>query len=234
MIPPAAQPASDLGAAGRRRAQLLRSGAQPVHGAGAAAAPPLSIADVHALRRNRSTPARAALAAKFGRQYDSLIEGETRSLAESILRLLTRDLAKSVRQALAEAVAASPNLPHGVVTQMARDAIEVARPLLERSPVLSDEDLAEIVRTHAVPYALAVAGREHLSEYLSDVVAVAGDAEVVARLAGNAGAKIAPETLTRMAEDYRHDRSVQDRLVRRPALPDDLVDRMVNSCVSGA
>jgi uncharacterized protein (DUF2336 family) len=110
---------------------------------------------------------------------------------------------------------------------MAHDDIEVAGPVLERSPALSDEDLAEIVRTHAMQYALAIAGREHLTEYLCDVVADTGEAEVVARLAGNAGAKISLKTLTRLADDYRDDRDVQDRLVRRPALPYELVDRMV-------
>ena len=33
-------------------------------------------------------------------------------------------------------------------------------PILERSPVLSDEDLVRVVRTNAMQYALAVAGRE--------------------------------------------------------------------------
>jgi uncharacterized protein (DUF2336 family) len=232
MTAPAAQPASAPAAPGRRRAQLLRGGAQPVRSNPAAVqatspVQPLSIADVHELRNNPSAGARTVLAAKFGRQYDSLVQGETRSLAESVLHLLVKDLEKSVRQTLAETLAASPNLPHEVAARLAHDDIEVARPVLEHSPVLSDEDLGEIVRTHAMQYALAVAGRQHLSEYLSDVVAEAGDAEVVARLAGNAGAEISSGTLTRLAEDYRDDREVQDRLVRRPALPYELVDRMV-------
>jgi uncharacterized protein (DUF2336 family) len=229
MTAPAAQPASDLGAPGRRRAQLLRGGATPGPSGAQVAAPAqlLSIADVHELRSNPSAGARAALAAKFGRQYDSLVEGETRPLAESVLHLLVKDLEKSVRQTLAETLASSPNLPHDIATRMARDDIEVARSVLERSPVLSDEDLSEIVRTHAMQYAFAVAGRQHLSEYLSDVVAEAGDAEVITRLVGNAGARISLETLTRMADDYRDDRGIQDRLVRRPALPFELVDRMV-------
>ena len=229
MTAPAAQAASDPSALGRRRAQLLQGGAQPVQGGAASAAPAqaLSLADVQELRGNPSTGARATLAAKFGRQYDSLIESETKSLAESVLLLLVRDLEKSVRQALAETVAASPHLPHDVAMRMARDEIEVARLVLERSPVLGDEDLAEIVRTHAMQYAFAVAGREHLSEYLSDIVAEAGDAEVIARLVGNGGAQISLGTLTRLADDYRDDRGIQDRLVRRPALPYELVDRMV-------
>jgi uncharacterized protein (DUF2336 family) len=209
--------------AGRRRAQLIESGAR------AAGAQALSLADVHALKDDPSPASRAALAAKFGRQYDHLVEGDTRPLAEAVLELLVRDLEKNVRQALAEAVAASASLPHGVATRLARDELDVARPLLERSPVLSDEDLAEIVRTHAMQYALAVAGREHLSEWLSDVLADTNEPEVVATLTGNPGAKLSVATLRRIADDYRGDRAIQDRLIRRPALPYELVDQLVSA-----
>lgn len=209
-------------ATGRRRAQLVQGIARP-----APAEPRLSPADVQALRSDSSPEARATLAAKFGRQYDSLAEGETRSLAEAVLQLLVRDLELKVRQTLAEALAASPKLPAEVASRLAHDDIDVARPVLEQSPVLSDAELAEIVRTHAMQYALAVAGREHLSELLSDALAEAGDAEVVARLVGNAGAQISLATLRRVAADYREDAGVQERLIRRPALPYELVDHLV-------
>ena len=195
MTPPTAQPASNARTpgelAGRRRAQLLQGDPRAIAGAAPSAGVGhrLSVADVHELRSNPSVGARAALAAKFGRQYDSLVEAETRPLAEAVLQLLVKDLEKSVRQTLAETLAASPHLPHEVATRLARDDIDVARPVLERSPVLSDEDLVEIVRTHTMQYALAVAGREHLSEYLSGSLAETGAAEVVARLIGNAGCR---------------------------------------------
>ncbi len=231
MTPPAAQPASDVSApreiSGRRRARLLQGGAQAVQDTTPSAG--LSLADVEQLRSNPSAAARAELAAKFGRQYDSLVGGETRSLADSVLDLLVKDLEKNVRQSLAETLAASPNLPPEVATRMAHDDIEVARPMLERSPVLTDEVLAEIVRTHAMQYALAVAGRERLSESLSDTLFGTAHAEVVRRLAGNPGAQISTATLTRMAEDYRDDEGVQQRLVRRPVLPYELVDEMVGA-----
>jgi uncharacterized protein (DUF2336 family) len=209
--------------AGRRRAQLVENGAR------AANVHALSLADVRALEGDSSPASRAALAAKFGRQYDHLVEGDTRPLAEAVLELLVRDVAKNVRQALAEAVSASANLPHSVATRLARDDFEVARPILQCSPVLSDDDLSEIVRTHAMQYALAVAGREHLSELLSDLLADTNEPEVVAALAGNPGAQISAATLRRIANDYRDDRAIQDRLIRRPALPYELVDQLVSA-----
>ena len=42
--------------------------------------------------------------------------------------------------------------------RLARDEVEVAIPILERSPVLSEAVLTDIVRTNAMQYALAVAG----------------------------------------------------------------------------
>jgi uncharacterized protein (DUF2336 family) len=209
--------------AGRRRAQLIESGAR------AASVQALSLADVHALKDDPSPASRAALAAKFGRQYDHLVEGDTRPLAEAVLELLVRDHEKQVRQALAEAVAASANLPHSVATRLAGDELEVARPLLARSPLLGDADLAEIVRTHAMPYALAVAGREHLSEALSDLLVDTNEPEVIAALTGSPSAQLSVATLRRIADDYRGERIIQDRLVRRPALPYEVVDQLVGA-----
>ena len=228
MSAPAGPSASDVGpsgmVAGRRRAQLVSG-----HALDAPAEPRLSLADVEALRGNPSPDARVALAAKFGRQYDGLLDGQTRSLADAVLALLVNDLEKRVRQTLAEALAASPNLPCHVARQLARDDIDVARPLLEQSPVLSDEELGEIVRTHAMQYALAVTGREHLSELLSEVLVATGEAEVVSRLLDNRGAEISVNALRRVAEGYRAERSVRDRLIRRPALPYELIELLVGA-----
>jgi uncharacterized protein (DUF2336 family) len=105
----------------------------------------------------------------------------------------------------------------------------VARPLLARSPVLGDADLAEIVRTHAMPYALAVAGREHLSEALSDLLVDTNEPEVIAAVTGSPSAQLSVATLRRIANDYRGERIIQDRLVRRPALPYEVVDRLVGA-----
>ena len=205
----ASESASPRSMPGRRRAQLVQGTTSPSDGRR------LSLADVQALQADPSTENRVALAAKFGRQYDQLVSGETRPLANAVLELLVRDVERKVRQALAEAIAGSPNLPFKVAVDLARDEIDVARPILERSPVLSDADLADIVRSHAIRYALAVAGRERLSEHLSDLLADTGEPQVVARLVGNVGAQLSAATLSRITEDHSDDCDVQDRLIRR-------------------
>jgi uncharacterized protein (DUF2336 family) len=186
----------------------------------------LGRADVERLRTG-TVEARTYLAIRFGRQYDELTSSGTRALADAVLELLVRDVAKVVRQALAEEVAASPNLPWEIANTLARDDIDVARPILEASPVLADKDLIDIVRTHALQYALAVAGRERLSPEVAETLVEVGSVEVIRRLAGNSGADFSEKTVRQILADHFDDGEVRDRLVRRPALPYELVQRLV-------
>jgi uncharacterized protein (DUF2336 family) len=138
-----------------------------------------------------------------------------------------KDAEPKVRQALAEGVAASPNLPHEVAVRLASDDLEVSRPVLEQSPVLSDADLAQIVRTQGAPQALAVAGRGRLSEALSDLLVDTNEPGVAAALIGNRGAALSSATFARLEETHRNDPVIRDGLMRRPDLPYAMVDRLL-------
>lgn len=208
-------------AGGRRREALLR------HHADREREQRLSAEDVAVLQRDRSPQARAQVAAKFGRQFDELCGAADQAVATAVLELLVRDLEVEVRQALASTVAGSANLPPPVARRLAGDAIEVAEPILRRSPVLSDEDLVRVVRTNAMQYALAVAGRERLSTLVSDALVDTGSAEVVARLVENTGASISQSTMQRVIADFRGDEQVHARLIRRPELPFELVEQLI-------
>ncbi len=206
---------------GRRREALLR------HHVDKERDQRLGPADVATLQRDRSPEARAQVAAKFGRQFDEICSGNGRALADAVLELLVRDLAMEVRQALASTVAASAQLPVDIARQLAGDQIGVAGPLLERSPVLGDEDLVRVVRTNAMQYALAVAGRERLSELVSEALVETGHEEVVTRLIGNGGARLSQSTLQRVIQDFSGSEQVHARVVRRPELPHEVVEQLI-------
>jgi uncharacterized protein (DUF2336 family) len=205
----------------RRRAGLLQRGSE--------VAERLAAKDVITLQQDPSAANRALVARKFGAQYDELAEHAPRDLVKALLNLLVGDVETQVRHSLALAVASSDQLPVAVASRLARDRIEVAQPVLEQSPLLDDAELIEIVRTNAMQYALAVAGRERVSEQLADALVDSGKQPVVARLVGNVGAALSTKTLQRVMEDWRGDRQVQDRLVRRPALPFEMIEHMVGA-----
>jgi uncharacterized protein (DUF2336 family) len=138
-----------------------------------------------------------------------------------------RDLAAKVRQALAAAVADSTHLPPQAARQLAGDEIEIARPVLERSPVLTDEDLVRVVRTNAMQYALAVAGRARVPKTVSEALVATGHEPVVARLVDDAGAKLSRSTLQRVVEDFRGSEQIHARVIRRPELPYEVVEQLI-------
>lgn len=208
--------------AGRRRAALLAAGER------VAEEQRLGLADVERLARERSAAARSEIARKLGAQFDELARSDSSELAKSVLLLLVRDVAREVRKALAEAVATSESLPAEVASRLARDEIEIARPILENSPVLSDAELIDIIRTNSVQYALAVAGRERLSEALCDALVDTGHERVVARVVEHQRAELSKRTLKRILEEFRDSRDVTERLVRRPELPYELVSELVS------
>ncbi|HMR30922.1 MAG TPA: DUF2336 domain-containing protein [Geminicoccaceae bacterium] len=212
--------ASVMAAGGQRRQAMLQRGGQVAPRAG------LGMADVLTLQQDRSPQARAAVARKFGEQFDALSATHA-ELAEAVLGLLVRDVERGVREVLAETVAQSAALPPAVAVKLARDEIEVARPLLERSPVLDDATLVDIIRTNSMQYALATAARSGLSEAVTSALVDTKDRQVVSRVVGNAGARFSAETLNRVAEDWRSDSGIHDRLVRRPELPFELVEQLV-------
>lgn len=188
-----------------------------------------TMADVAALQHDRTAASRIQIAHRLGISLDNLKTGNTRDLAQGILALLVRDVETEVRQALAAAVAKTKSLPVDVATTLATDDIDIARPILEHSPVLTDEILIDIVRTNALQYALAVAGREQISEGLSQTLVEHGDETVVVRLVGNLGAKLSERTLLQIIDDYASSSDVNSRLVQRPALPSNIIEEMVNS-----
>lgn len=188
----------------------------------------LTLADVEVLRSDPSPENRARVAAKFGGQFDELAGGPQRELALAVLELLVRDAAAEVRQTLAQAVAASPQLPLAAAGRLAADVPEVARPVLQRSPVLRDEDLLGALRAGGKRHALAITGRGQISEALGEALAEAGDLEVVGRLLDNAGAALSERAAARMLDDHGDDPQVEARLIRRTGLPPALVERLVD------
>lgn len=92
---------------------------------------PLSLQDVERLLADGSPQARAATAAKVATLVDipSLGAQQRREL-EGVVRLFARDAELMVRAALSDQLKSSPHLPVDVAEILARDAAEVAEPIL--------------------------------------------------------------------------------------------------------
>src|ERR1700759_1112530 len=78
--------------------------------------------------------------ASLYRVQGTYLNPRERELMNEILRRLTHDVEMAIRISLAERLADDAAAPHDLIVLLADDSIEVARPLLLRSPLISDDD----------------------------------------------------------------------------------------------
>lgn len=176
------------------------------------------------LAHDRDDDVRCDLARKIARLAPDLSADErdrVRELTIEALEILARDEIVRVRRILAETLKDVAHAPHHVIVRLAKDAeLEVAAPVLEFSPLLTDADLLEIIESPAVAGAItAIARRAGVSEAVSDAVAHSEDWDAVSALLANPSAQIREETLDHLVDGARTVTSLQMPMVRRPRLP---------------
>jgi uncharacterized protein (DUF2336 family) len=183
------------------------------------------------LARDADDSVRGDLAHKIGRLMPTLSEEENQRVAGmvfEVLETLSKDQAGSVRAILAEEVKELDNVPRHVANALARDVdVLVSGPMLRYSPVLTDEDLVEIVNAGLNSDGLvAIAERRNLGESVSSAVANTNDGRAVTALLENRSARIAEAALGRIADTARDRPEWHEALARRENLSDAMVKRI--------
>lgn len=130
------------------------------------------------------------------------------------------------RTELANRVAGVDTAPEDLVRQLARDEIAVALPVLERSTVLADADLVEIVRSRGGEHQASVARRPVVAESVSSALVEVGHVDAVQTLLKNAGARINRLAMEKAIDRSRHETKLQGPLVDRHDMPVDLLQDM--------
>jgi uncharacterized protein (DUF2336 family) len=181
---------------------------------------------VHAdimLARDSDEGVRAALARKLANltSGDAHERTHLRELAHEALMLLAKDQATRVRQILSDALREVAHAPADVIRRLAWDVESaIATPVIKYSPVLSDEDLIEIIMAKPSMGAIsAVSERNGVSGTVCDAIVDSADIEAIALLLGNASAQIREETLDRVIADAEKIDLWHIPLAMRPKLP---------------
>jgi uncharacterized protein (DUF2336 family) len=147
---------------------------------------------------------RAQLARKIARLLPDLPPDASEkmlSLTMETLERLAQDQLPRIRRIVAEEIKMLDCVPKRVIDMLARDVEDVAAPILEYSPLLSDADLVEIVSSAQARFALtAIAKRRPLSANVSEAIATALDVSAVATLLANSAAIIREQTLEKIID----------------------------------
>ena len=163
--------------------------------------------------------ARADLTGAVAQLVDVSLSAREQEILADVLIALMRQAEFDLRCALSERLSVMDNVPLRLVLFLANDEIEIAKPVLRNSVVLSDVDLIYIIKSQGPEYWHAIAAREQLSAGVVDALADTGDAGTAVVLAGNDRAVLTEHALKILAEMARTNEEVARPLLGRPELP---------------
>ena len=184
--------------------------------------------DVSKLLSDPSADNRAKTAAKVAGDFDSgALSDSERQIAEEIFRFMVKDAEVRVREALAQNLKESPDLPHDVALSLAQDVDQVALPILQFSDVLTDDDLIEIIQSQSEDKQTAIAGRSSVSDSVSEALVDTGNEKAITSLLSNEGADISENSLKKVVDDFGEREQIQNAMVHRPKLPVSVAEKLV-------
>jgi uncharacterized protein (DUF2336 family) len=132
--------------------------------------------------------------------------------------MLLDDPSPLVREALAQALAASAEAPPAVLFALAGDLPDIASIVLERSPLLIDADLVDRVGGGEGWVQAAIARRRLLPRAVAAALAEVGSAEACLILIESPEADIPAFSLERLIERHGHLAAVREALLAREDL----------------
>lgn len=176
------------------------------------------------LASDRNADVRSALAEKIARLTPELtadVQDKVERLAYDTLEALARDQVVRVRRILAEALKDATHAPPDVVRRLARDVeAEVSSPVLQFSPLLTDEDLLEIIASNPASARLcAISRRRNVNVQVADAIAGTDDVLAIGAMLANPNAQIREQTLDELIDRAAEVDAWHAPLVHRPRLP---------------
>lgn len=145
---------------------------------------------------------------------------------DGVLNVLAKDMEAEVRAELAQRMAPAAAPPRNLLVRLANDDIAIAKPILERSTALTEEDLIQVARTKSQGHLRAISVRPHLTEAVSDVVVDRGDDETLGVLLSNQTAALSREAAEKVVDRASANPALHKAVVDRQNLPIDLLNEM--------
>jgi uncharacterized protein (DUF2336 family) len=164
---------------------------------------------------------RRSLATKVGQSDAGMSKSAlVTDAARKVLEKLARDQVPHVRAIIAESLKSMADADPVLIGRLARDVeIIVSAPILECSPVLTDQDLIDIINESPIAGALsAISRRAFVGAQVTQAIVSSGDVSAITHLLKNANAQIQESTLDSLIDGAADQPTWQEPLVYRPEL----------------
>jgi uncharacterized protein (DUF2336 family) len=145
---------------------------------------------------------------------------------EALFLVLVGQTERDIRVRLAERLAGADWAPAGLIETLARDDIEVARPIIAASPMLKDEALIRLLTEATLAHQIEVASRPRLSASVIEAVLDQGEPAVLTALAGNPTAEISSAHLKRLVDYARTVAALHAPLAAHPRMTAELAEAL--------
>ncbi len=155
-------------------------------------------------------------------QSDLAARAEIQDVLQEIFLNLISTAEHDLRRRLAEKLSESTWAPHGLVTVLALDDIEIARPILARSSVLTQPDLMRVLIEATLEHQIEVARRPNIPTGVVEEIIRQSQPLVMSALADNVTADLRMAQLTQLVAASRSIVSLRSSLARHPKLTVDL------------
>lgn len=182
------------------------------------------------LAREKSSDKRREL---LGRVADLFFDGAENHTEQGILIFrdivlkMLNDVSVEGRAEFADRVASEDRLPNEVALKMAQDEMSVAGPLLQHSPVLTDDDFVHLSQTLPETHLESIAQREHLSGTVTDALIENGTRAVWHKVTQNKSAEITSKGFSTLVTKADGDAILQSTLSARPDITEDAAKRLL-------
>lgn len=179
------------------------------------------------LARSRSTDDRRRLLLGIAALCDATPPGaEASPVLGDIFMIIARQAERDIRKALSDSLAAADWAPPALIAMLALDEIEIARPVIAKSPLLRDQDLLRVLVEATVEHQIEVARRPQISARVADAIIDKAEPATLTALAGNRTADVAEDGLRRLIDHSRRIAALRAPLTRHPRLNEDLAGQL--------
>ena len=148
-------------------------------------------------------------------------------LFSEIANAVLRKLQPHQRPQVSATLCDSERVPHSLALALASDSdIEVARPVLARSPVLTEGDIVALAQASSDEHLQAIATRTTLTARVTDVLIDRGSNTVLRTVSGNAGAEFSEQGMLSLVARARDDDELSLALADRGDLSPAVLEQL--------
>lgn len=151
---------------------------------------------------------------------------DIQALLNSIFMTLVVEAERDIRHRLSERLADADWAPSALINIMALDEIDIARPIIARSPVLQDHDLIRLLVQATLEHQIEIARRPRLPGAVVEAIISRDEPAVLTALASNETAEISPDAMSRLVGRSREVVALRSPLARHPKLSSDLAEQL--------